>query len=61
MVSSINFLVFKTWLEDQIKVCFNPLADIANQQDLGNEGRLLLHKLTNSITQISSNKSESCR
>ena len=44
---SINLSVLETWLDDQIKVCFNPLADIVNKQDLPNKGRLSLHKLTN--------------
>ena len=47
MDGSVNLLVFETWLDDQIKVCFNPLADIVNKQDLANKGRLSLHKLTN--------------
>ena len=47
MDGSINLLVFETWLDDQIKVCFNPLADIVNKQDLANKGRISLHKLTN--------------
>ena len=47
MDGSVNLLVFETWLDDQIKVFFNPLADIVNNQDLANKGRLSLHKLTN--------------
>ena len=47
MDGSVNLLVFERWLDDQIKVCFNPLADIVNKQDLANKGRLSLHKLTN--------------
>ena len=42
-----DLLVIETWLDDQIKVCFNPLADIVNKQVLANKGRLSLHKLTN--------------
>ena len=42
-----NLLVFEAWLDNQIKICFNPLADIVNKQDLANKGRLSLHKLTN--------------
>ena len=42
-----DLLVIETWLDNQIKVCFNPLADIVNKQDLANKGRLSLHKLTN--------------
>ena len=40
---SINF---ETWLDDQKKVCFNPLADIVNEQDLANKCTLSWHKLT---------------
>ena len=40
MGGSINLLVFQTWLDDQIKVCFNPLADIVNKQDLANKSRI---------------------
>ena len=40
---SINF---ETWLDDQKKVCFNPFADIVNQQDLANKCTLSWHKLT---------------
>ena len=47
MDGSVNLLVIDTWLDDQIKVCFNALADIVNKQDLANKGRLSLHKLTN--------------
>ena len=42
-----SLLVFEAWLDNQIKICFNPLADIVNKQDLANKGRLSLHKLTN--------------
>ena len=42
-----SLLVFEAWLDSQIKICFNPLADIVNKQDLANKGRLSLHKLTN--------------
>ena len=28
MDGSASLLVFETWLDDQTKVCFNPLADI---------------------------------
>ena len=42
-----DLLVIETWFDDQIKVCFNPLADIVNKQVLANKGRLSLHKLTN--------------
>ena len=42
-----DLLVIETWLDNQIKVCFNPLVDIVNKQDLGNKDRLSLHKLTN--------------
>ena len=37
---SINLLVFETWLDNQIKVCFNPIADIVNEQDLANKGKI---------------------
>ena len=47
MDGSINVLVLETWLDDQIRVCFNPLIDIVNKQDLANKGRVPLHKLTN--------------
>ena len=47
MDGSVNLLVFEIWSDDQIKVCFIPLADIVNKQDLANKGRLSLHKLTN--------------
>ena len=42
----INLLVFETFIDSQIKVCFNLLADIVNKQNLANKGRLSLHKLT---------------
>ena len=32
MDNSINFLIFEKWLDDQIKGCFNPFADIAKKQ-----------------------------
>ena len=47
MDGSINLLVFETQLDDQIKVCFDPLPDTVNQQDLANKGKLSLHKRTN--------------
>ena len=47
MDGSINLLVFETWLDDQLKVCWNPPADIVHKQDLANKGKLSLHKLTN--------------
>ena len=37
MDGSINLLLFEKWLDDQIKVCFKPLADMPNKQDLTNE------------------------
>ena len=42
-----SLLVFEAWLDSQIKICFNPLTDIVNKQDLANKGRLPLHKITN--------------
>ena len=44
---SINLLVFETWLDDQIKVCFIPLADIVNKQDEANRSTLSLHEVAN--------------
>ena len=40
MDGSINLLVFEKWLDDQIKICFNPLADIVNKHDLTNKNKL---------------------
>ena len=47
MDGSINLLVFETWLDDQIKVCFIPLADIVNKQDEANRSTLSLHEVAN--------------
>ena len=47
MDSSLNLLLFEAWIDDQMKVCFNPLADIVTKKDLANKGRPSLHKLTN--------------
>ena len=44
MDGSINLLIFEKWLNDQIKVCFNPFADIVNKPDLSNKGKLPLSK-----------------
>ena len=33
MDGSVNLLIFEKRLDDQIKVSFNPLADIVNKQD----------------------------
>ena len=33
MDGSVNLLIFEKRLDDQIKVAFNPLADIVNKQD----------------------------
>ena len=52
MDGSINLLVFETGLDDQIKVSFNPLADIVNKQDLASKGRISLHKLTNGSNNV---------
>ena len=37
MDGSVNLLIFEEWLDDQIKVCFNPLADIINKQALSDK------------------------
>ena len=50
MDGSVNLLIFEKWLNDQIKVCFNPLADIVNKQDLSNKGKLPLLKLYSKLT-----------
>ena len=44
MNGSVNLLIFEKCLDDQIKVCFNPLTDIINKQDLSNKSKLPLLK-----------------
>ena len=44
MNDSVNLLIFEKCLDDQIKVYFNPLADIINKQDLSNKSKLPLLK-----------------
>ena len=39
MDGSIDLLVFETFLGNQIKICFNPLADIVNKEELANKSR----------------------
>ena len=52
MDGCINLLVFETWLDDQIKVSFNLLADIVNKQDLANKGRILYKLINRSNTNV---------
>ena len=68
-----QFYKFKGWkckftLDDHIKVCFNPLADIVNKQDLSNKSKLPLPKsysnLTNSLDisdEIQDEKDQGCK
>ena len=56
--SSVNLLIFKKWLDGQIKVCFNPLADIVNKQDLCNKNKLHLSKPYSKLTANSLDISE---
>ena len=58
MGGSVNLLIFEKWLDDQIKVCFNPLADIVNKQDLSNKGKLSLSKSYSKLATNSSDISE---
>ena len=59
MDSSVKLLIFKKWLLDnQIKVCFNPLADIVNKQDLSNKRKLPLSKSYSKLTANSLDISE---
>ena len=44
MDSSINLLVFETWFCDKKNP---PLADIVSKQDIANNDRVSLHKITN--------------
>ena len=55
---SANLLIFEKWLDDQIKVCFNPLADIVRKQDLSNKGKLPLSKSYSKLTTNSLDISE---
>ena len=55
---SVNLLIFEKWLDDQIKVCFNPLADIVNKQDLSNKSKLPLSKSYSKLTANSLHISE---
>ena len=45
-------------VDDQIKVCFNPLADIVNKQDLSNKNKLPLSKSYSKLTANSLDTSE---
>ena len=45
-------------LDNQIKVCFNPLADIVNKQDLSNKRKLPLSKSYSNLTANSLDISE---
>ena len=58
MDGSVNLLTFEKWLDDQIKVCFNPLADIVNKQDLRNKSKLPLSKSYSKLTANSLDISE---
>ena len=58
MDGSVNLLIFEKWLDDQIKVCFNPLADIVNKQDLSNKNKLPLSKSYSKLTANSLDTSE---
>ena len=58
MDSSVNVLIFKKWLDDQIKICFNPLADIVNKEDLCNKNKLHLSKSYSKLTANSLDISE---
>ena len=60
MDGSINLLVFETWLDDQIKVCFNPLADIVNKQDLANKGTISLHYIRSTLSWSVVTKCRTC-
>ena len=50
MDGSVNLLIFEEWLDDQIKVCFNPLADIINKQALSDKNKLPLPKSYSKLT-----------
>ena len=50
MDSSVNLLIFEKWLDDQIKGCFNPLADIVNKQVLSNKSKLTFSKSHSKLT-----------
>ena len=50
MDGSVNLLIFEEWLDDQIKVCFNPLADIINKQALSDKNKLPLSKTYSKLT-----------
>ena len=52
MDGSVNLLIFEKWLDGQIKVYFNPLADIVNKQDLSNKSK---PPLSNSYSRLTIN------
>ena len=58
MDGSIHLLIFEKWLDGQIKVCFNSIADIANKQDLSNKSKLSFSKSYPKLTAHSLDISE---
>ena len=50
MDGSVNLLIFEKWVDGEIKVCFNPLTDIINKQDLSNKSKLPLSKSYSKLT-----------
>ena len=50
MDGSVNLLIFEKWLDEQIKVGFNPFADVLNKQDLTNGSKLTISKSYSKLT-----------
>ena len=50
MDGSVNLLIFEKWLDEQMKVCFNPFADVLNKQDLSNGSKLTISKSYSKLT-----------
>ena len=61
MDGSVNLLIFEKWFNNQIKVCFNTHVDIANKQDVSNNGKLPLSKSNSKLTANSLDISEEIR